>query len=227
MLRSTTVAAQNVDMGSSRIPGPLCGSKLPFGWINDGTLVREKSPNAGPLCAPSPLVSDTELEAAWFGYIDSMVFDVEPSQGILWAKIGEARATEIAQGKGAGFRVINMILQKNGFLARYAAAFEDRKSELTYRIWERVSLKYVSSLKGQVTVYVDQAEFGSSIVHSNERVLPVGRRSGAWNPPMPVLVTELEQAIDSNPAITSIKMIDERTRKIVGTYFKGVAGSTH
>jgi hypothetical protein len=64
-------------------------------------------------------------------------------------------------------------------------------------------------------------------VSSKEGVLPVGRGGGAWNPPIPVLVTELEEAIDSNPAITSIKMIDERTSKIVGTYFKGATGSTH
>jgi hypothetical protein len=175
----------------------------------------------------APVVSDAELRAGWFGYIDSMVFDVPQNQGILWAKIGDVRAAKIAQEKGPGFRVINMLLQKNGFLARYAAEFANRQSELTYQIWERVSMKYVSSLKGQVTVYVDQGTFRSSIVTSKEGMLSAGRGGGAWSPPIPVLVTELEEATESNPAITSIKMIDEKTGTTVGTYFRSAPGSTH
>lgn len=190
-------------------------------------------------------VSPAELEASWFAYIDSLKFDVDAGRGIIWARIGQERAINIAQAMSENpkpaYRVINQLLDQSGFTRRYQNEFGQAETELTYRIWERVSMRYVASLKGVVTAYVDTipAMSGKTKVgvipdiRITEGKLQPGKGAGTLVvgdggkvSGSSVLLTELEELIESNPRVTAIKMIDAKSGRLIGTYTRGAGGTT-
>ena len=111
--------------------------------------------------------------------------------------------------------MINSILDKVGFTKQYEKEFGSAKSLVTYRIWERVSTRYVSALKGKVTAYVDAKALDTAILDSNEHILaPLeGGKPGTR-----ILVAELQRIADimeQNGSIRSVELIDVRTGAVV------------
>jgi hypothetical protein len=104
-----------------------------------------------------------EAEAAavarWRIYIDNLEMNFDGSKSALWSKLGDAqgiRGTAAlrakAHAKFDNLVTLESVLEKTDFNTRYKAEFG---SEFRMEIWEMVSRKFASRLRGTVTVYTD------------------------------------------------------------------------
>lgn len=138
----------------------------------------------------------------WSIYIDSLDLKFDGSRGALWAKLGElseldhpgTRAAALA--KADRCTTLGEILKHTDFFDRYAAEFGVERNpsndHITGPIWEMISVRYASLLKGEVTVYTDQLG-----LHT-----PIGGKLSA-----PVLGEELLEIFD-RPSVTRVLIKD-------------------
>lgn len=156
--------------------------------------------------APKPKALDSNLlSAAWDAYVERIVFKVPRDRGVLWSKIGALNAERIAEMKG--LTTLEMLLRRAGFEQLYARQFGTFKQvkaaglqKVTGRIWTSVSRRYVASLEGKVTAFVGERRLSTVLAKGEE----------------PVLIDELweiAEAIQTNPKISLVEMVDVFTHK--------------
>jgi hypothetical protein len=105
----------------------------------------------------------TEAQLALWEYIiTEMKFPFDGTRGALWSRLGDGGARAASEASKEGLVTLEKLLEKNGFLARYKATFGNEKTAVTGKIWEWVSEKYASQLKGTVTVYTDKMKLVAS-----------------------------------------------------------------
>jgi hypothetical protein len=158
-------------------------------------------------------------EAAWVALADSIEFEIPANEGVIYAGISEKEAVEaIANSRNPAGKIINDIASRHGWTQENMEAdFGPGFSARTYRLWERLSLRYQRSLKGVVTAFID-----STRVRLDHRLFgDLGETPGAgpeveitdgkYTPS--VILTELEELMSSNPNITQIVVKDLKTGK--------------
>lgn len=166
------------------------------------------------------VVGQSQIEASWFALADSIEFDVPANKGVIFAGLGDAeRVRAIATKANPEAEIINDTLEKYGFNDQtmkldFGKSYGTHGNAATYRLWERVSIRYQQSLKGVVTAYVD-----ASKIRLDNDALGVGRGAGpqveasnGTDTPS-VIITELEELMGSNKSISGIKLKDMKTGK--------------
>ncbi len=147
--KDITAAAEHFASATLTLAGAIGWTKL-AAWLGKGGTAISRMRGA----------TKAAQMARWERYIAAIEFDVPAGQGMLWTKLGE-RAQELARQQG--LTTLEMQLRKNGFFKLYEREFGDTQSEVTAKIWELVSRRYVKSLRGKVTAYVDApAHFNAS-----------------------------------------------------------------
>lgn len=166
-------------------------------WLSSGPKAMGKVASAGRL-------------ARWRGYIANLEFKVPRDKGMLWSSLGDFRAAEKLAGN-KGLITLESQLKKNGFYQLYSREFGKTQNDATKEIWTLVSKKYVQSLEGTVTGYVDRATHFKKIYKATDpRII---------NPTDPVLVHEVDEIskiLMSNPKITELVLIDVKTGEAFG-----------
>ncbi len=120
-----------------------------IGWANLARFLARSASTARNAVRAKGALSPL---GRWTRYINSIKFDIPRDQGMLWTKLG-AEAQLIARNEK--LYTLEMQLKKNGFQKLYDQEFGKTQNSTTAEIWELISKKYVSSLKGRVTAYID------------------------------------------------------------------------
>lgn len=166
-------------------------------WLASGPKVMIRVASAGRL-------------ARWRGYIANLKFHVPRDKGMLWSSLGDFRSAE-KLGNSKGLVTLESQLKKNGFYELYSREFGKVQDDVTKEIWTLVSKKYVNSLEGTVTGYVDRATHFKKIYKAADPRL--------INPTDPVLVHEVDEIskiLMSNPKITELVLIDIKSGEAFG-----------
>ena len=153
-------------------------------------------------------------EAAWVALADSIEFDLPPNEGVIYQGISAREAAEaIVNSSNPAGKIINDVATRYGWTQENMEAdFGAGYSARTYRLWERLSLRYQQSLKGRVTAHIDRSK-----LRLDQGMLGEGRGAGAevessgGQQTPSVILTELEELMSSNKNITSITMKDVKT----------------
>lgn len=100
--------------------------------------------------------ADASVIARWQIYIAGLELRFDGSRAALWSRLGDKGERAASLARAEGRTTLETVLKDTGFLDRYLAEFGDMRSTVTARIWQLISEKYASQLKGSVTVYTDQ-----------------------------------------------------------------------
>lgn len=164
--------------------------------------------------------SQSEIEASWIALADSIEFNVPTNKGVIFAGLGDAeKVRAIATRGNPEVQIISDTLEKYGFTydnmkADFGKSYGEHGNAATYRLWERVSLRYQQSLKGVVTAYVDRSK-----IRPDKGGLDVGRGAGPQvevsngRDTPSVIITELEELMGSNKNISGVILKDENTKE--------------
>jgi hypothetical protein len=139
-----------------------------------------------------------EMSAArWARYTESLDFVVAENRGALWSQLGDKGELAGRLAQRDGLTTLEQSLSRTDFFKRYKAEFGslDAQTPLTGRVWEMLSRKFASNLKGRVVAYVDDPALIKTIQ---------GGR-------LPQLTAELESIADvmeANPKISSVVLKD-------------------
>lgn len=146
-------------------------------------------------------------EAAWIALADSIEFEIPANEGVIYQGISPQEAVEaIVNSSNPAGKIINDVATRHGWTQEAMEAdFGAGYSARTYRLWERLSLRYQQSLKGRVTAYMDRSK-----LRFDQGMLEEGRGAGAKQTPS-VILTELEELMSSNKSITRITVKDVKT----------------
>ena len=129
--------------------------------------------------------TENRLAKKWFELADSIPFAIAPDQGNYFLR---RRRRGWSQGLGAWDNpratVINDTLVKYGFTQKNMEKdFGNAHSAVTYRLWERVSMRYAQALRGRVTAYVQgiRISTGAVVPHvkSDQRAIEAHEGRGA------------------------------------------------
>lgn len=162
----------------------------------------------------------------WGSFIDAIEFNVPYNQGMLWSKLGGS-AKAIAKAQQKNLVCLEMELEKTAFFGLYQ---KDFGASFQKWIWDRVSKRYVRSLRGKVTGYVHRA---SHFKHINASAEKTAKTAGVdlkdldkvhaikkmVNTGDPVLVAEeneISELLLANPNITELGLIDIETGETFG-----------
>lgn len=157
-------------MGRARVPGPTCGSKLPAGYIDDGTTCRERSLPLGPICAEENREEEQEELERLFQIVegDAIAF------GTRFVKDGKVRSDYIAAIRRmrdevmAAYRAgqISANELRNGIMNAQRAASSElglamaEKAKLVGRTLEELQEKYALKLFGNKFAALTEAQQG-------------------------------------------------------------------
>jgi hypothetical protein len=193
-----------------------------IGWAKLGKLLGKGIRQTAALA----ITEDAAAQIArWQRYIGSLEFKVPRDKGILWSKLGLNEVEKLTDTQGVFS--LETFLKENGFSALYDAEFGKTKNDVTKKIWEMVSTKYVQSLEGQVTGYVRRTEFYQHLEANAEKAaIAAGKNADSIhqfkqikNAGDPVIITELEEIseiLQSNSKITEVVLVDFKTGEAFG-----------
>jgi hypothetical protein len=176
-------------------------------------------------------VAEVDAEASWGALADAIEFDVPTNQGIIFAgKISPAKLQDaILKSRNPQAKIIGDTATKNGWTAENMNRDFGGDSATTYRLWERLSIRYAQSLKGRVTAYVNFAEAKlqdpEGMLHNARGAGPaVEMTHGKGNESIKlpsIILTELEELMTSNRNITFIQVKDIETGTTWRTFSAG------
>lgn len=160
--------------------------------------------------APGVLPPVSRDPGEWARYVDAIDLKAPPrDKGILWSKIGEQRAGELAAGRG--LTSLEMLLKDTGFVEAYRETFGKDWNSTTRDIWRRLSERYARTLQGRVIGFVDDAAVLNSIRQS--RVTPfnelvAGEPAIVDAPQITNELMEISRVMETNPNITVVEIRD-------------------
>lgn len=167
------------------------------------------------------------VSARWDGLIQSIRFKVPRDHGMLWSSLDE-KINDTVVKKGADVAkewarnnnlvTLEMILDKSGFTKLYDQDFGKSWNDTTKAIWRNVSKRYVQSLEGKVTAFVNRRVHFKEKVYSPQNLNPKVV-DPALNPMDPVLVYEVEEIskiLLGNNKITEVTLIDVESGEAFG-----------
>lgn len=166
---------------------------------------------------PGILPPVTRNLADWEAYIRAIELKPEPNKGMLWSKIGEARA--LAMGEHLKLTCMEKLLNENGFLPAYKEVFGSPgiQNATTEQIWRWMSVKYAQSLRGRVIAIVDDAELAQAIKTAS--IKPVRDLTpGEMAIDRPIFLNELMEittVMEKNPNISVVEIRDALKPEVV------------
>lgn len=190
-------------------------------WLGSGTGGAKHLARAGAVRKSAAVLK------RWRLFIDGIQFKVPRDQGMLWSKLGDAKAAEEMAAR-MNLTCLEAQLRKNGFFELYNREFGSAKNDITRQIWLWVSERYVQSLEGKVTAYVHRARH---FEHLKMNAKNAGKTAGQdeleashefmklINPGDPVIVheiNELSNTLLKNRKITDVTVIDVETGEAFG-----------
>jgi hypothetical protein len=222
------IHAQNdgdIDAAAKSFADAVLSAVAAVGWGRLGKWMGSGARQTAALASAE--TAEAAKLARWKNYIDALEFKVPRDQGMLWSKLDqEIELPKI--GNREGLVWLEKVLKKNGFFEIYERDFGSTKNAVTKEIWKMVSRKYVQSLEGEVKGFVHRAEYYKHINENAERLAKAAGMTDemdihafrkAINPNDPVLVTEVDEIrkiLLSNPRITVLTLIDEKTGEAFG-----------
>jgi hypothetical protein len=149
-----------------------------------------------------PVVNQEAKLAAWYSFISRIKFIVPRDKGILWTKIEAIEAERLARANG--LVSLEMLLKEEGFLDLYSQQFGTLKNvksmkleKVTESIWKMTSKRYVESLEGKVTAFINRKSLHAKIAERE-----------------PIFIEEMwdiSEAMEINNRIHSVEIIDIST----------------
>ena len=106
------------------------------------------------------------MRAQWQYYIGNLELEFDGTRAALWSRLGDKGARASAAASQDGLVTLEQVLEKNGFMDRYRTQFGDDPIPdvrgTTNQIWEWISEKYASQLKGTVVVYTNKLKLAAA-----------------------------------------------------------------
>jgi hypothetical protein len=101
---------------------------------------------------------DSEVVSQWSYYIANLKlpFNGFESRAALWSRLGDRGMRAATSATQDGLVTLEMLLRRTDFMERYRAQFGDVQSATTNKVWEMMSERYASHLRGTVVVYTNK-----------------------------------------------------------------------
>lgn len=163
-------------------------------WVNRNFAKLYEKHIGKPAPGVLPPIGKTIEE--WAFFIEALKLRrPPPNRGMLWSKVGETRARELASKNN--LTCLEMLLDETEFLRVYREQFGNTQDATTAQIWKLISEKYARNLEGSVAAFIDDPAVIKA-VHDNK---PPQFVNEIW---------EIISVMERSPSISQVRVYDGR-----------------